>query len=129
MAPTHLAGYARHRIWMTGAIESGARIVDIHAFKRGRKAVGIAFAPHLPVGDDVEPGALLVAYREQRRVVLRLFQKFGRDAPEFLGAYARWKPGSELGAVNQPVGLRIGADKRRREKLRHAPSMTTWPPL
>src|SRR5262249_37655876 len=117
MAPAHLSGHAWHRIWMTGTIERGPGIIDINPIKRGRKAVGVAFAPHLAVCDYVEPGALLVAYREQRCVVLRLFQKFGRDAPEFLGADARRKPGGELGAVNQPVGLRIGADERGWEEF------------
>ena len=31
------------------------------ALERGGEPVGIAFAPHLAVGDDVEPGAFLVA--------------------------------------------------------------------
>src|SRR4029079_3179850 len=64
-----------------------------------------------------------------RRVVLRLFQEFGRDAPEFLGAHARRKPAGPLGAIDQPIGLRIGGDQRCREKLGHVPSMTACPPL
>ncbi len=48
-----------------------AGIVDVDAVERGGEAVGIALAPLLAVGDDVEAGALLVADGEQRGVVLR----------------------------------------------------------
>ena len=78
MLAPHLAGDARHRIGMAGAVERGAGIVDVDAFERGGEAVGVAFAPHLAVGDDVEAGALLVVDREQRRVVLRLRQMLRR---------------------------------------------------
>jgi hypothetical protein len=46
------------------------------ALQRRRKAVRVALAPHLAVGDDVDPGLLQVADREQRRVVLRLLEEF-----------------------------------------------------
>ena len=72
MLAPDLADDARHRIGMAGAVERGAGIVDVDAFERGGEAVGVALAAHLAVGDDVEAGALLVADREQRRVVLRL---------------------------------------------------------
>src|SRR5438034_1879630 len=52
--------------------ERGAGTVDIDAFERGGEAVGIAFAPDLAVGDDVEAGPLLRPDGEQRGVVLRL---------------------------------------------------------
>ena len=73
------------------AIERRAGIVDVDAFQRGRETVGIAFAADLAVGDDVEPGALLVADREQRGIVLRLIQMLRRNAPQLLGAHARRK--------------------------------------
>src|SRR2546427_360625 len=57
---------------MARAVERGAGMVDIDAFERGGEAVGIAFAPDLAVGDDVEAGALLRPDGEQRGVVLRL---------------------------------------------------------
>ena len=78
MLAPHLAGDARHRIGVTGAVERGAGIVDVDAFERGGEAVGIALAAHLAVGDDVEAGALLVADRNARGVVLRLIEPFGR---------------------------------------------------
>ena len=81
---------------MAAAVERRAGIVDVDAFERGGEAVGIAFAPHLAVGDDVEPGALLVADGEQRGVVLRLLEQFRRNAPQLLGAHARRKAAGEL---------------------------------
>ena len=58
-----------------GAALHHRRVVDVDAFERGRETVGIAFAPHLAVGDDVDAGALHVADRDQRGVVLRLLEK------------------------------------------------------
>ena len=40
------------------------RVVAVHAVERGGEAVGVAFAPHLAIGDDVDAGALLVADRQ-----------------------------------------------------------------
>ena len=60
-----LADDARHRIGMAAAVERGAGIVDVDAVERGGEAVRVALAPHLAVGDDVEPGALLVADGER----------------------------------------------------------------
>jgi hypothetical protein len=116
MPAPHLAGDARHRIGMAGAVERGAGIVDVDAFERGREAVGIALAPHLAVGDDVEAGALLIADGEQRRVVLRLRQEFRRYAPQFLGAHPRRKAAGELLAIDQPFRLGVGADQRCRQQ-------------
>ena len=66
-----------------------AGVVDVDAFERGREAVGIALAPHLAVGDDVDAGALHVADRDQGRVVLRLFEESAGDAPHLRRAHAR----------------------------------------
>ncbi len=96
---------------MAGAIERAAGIVDVHALERRGEAVGVAFTPHLAVGDDVEPGAFLVPDGEQRGVVLRLIEKFRRNAPQFLCAHARWKTAGELLTVDQPVWLGIGTNE------------------
>ena len=105
-------------------------IVDVDAFERGGEAVGIALAPHLAVGDDVEAGAFLVADGEQRGVVLRLVEKFRRDPPQLLGAHARRKAAGELLAVDQPVRLRVGADQRGRQQgQRHCVRLRSWPGL
>ena len=68
------ADHARHRDWLAAAIDRGAGLVDVDAVERGGEAVGIAFAPLLAVGNDVEPGALLVADGEDGGVVLRRFE-------------------------------------------------------
>jgi hypothetical protein len=54
-----------------GAPHDGRRVVEIDPREGGRKAVRIALAADLAVGDDVDPGALHVADREPRRIVLR----------------------------------------------------------
>src|SRR5262249_11858842 len=76
----------------------------------------------------VEPGALLVANGKDCRVVLRLLQIFGRDAPKLSGANARWKAAGQLGAVDQPIGLGIGADERGGKELWHGSSrqISAW---
>jgi hypothetical protein len=96
---------------MTRAVERRAGVVDVDAFERSGEPVGIAFAPHLAVGDDVEAGALLVADGDQRGVVLRLVEKFRRNPPELLGAHARRKPAGEPLTVDQPIRLCVGTDK------------------
>ena len=53
----------------------------VDALERGGEAVGVALAPDLAVGDDVDAGALHVADGEQGGVVLRLLQPgLGRRA-------------------------------------------------
>jgi hypothetical protein len=81
MLAADFAGDARHRIGMSGAVERRAGIVDIDAFKRSGETVRIAFTAQFAVGNDVEPGALLIADGEQGGVVLRLIEKFRSDAP------------------------------------------------
>ena len=107
------ADHARHDGEAAGAVRCLAGIVEVDAVERGGEAVGIALAPLLAVGDDVEAGALLVADRDQRGVVLRTLEPFGIDAPQLLGAHPRRHLLGEARAVDQPVRLRIGADQRR----------------
>ena len=71
----------RDWIGMAGSVKCGARVVDIHAFEGGRKAVGIAFAAHLAIGDDIETGAFLIPNGEDRGVVLGLLKEFLVEAP------------------------------------------------
>ena len=58
------------------------RIVAVHAVECGRKAVGIAFAPYLAIGHDIDAGALLVADRQDGGVVLSLLEMGWVDAPQ-----------------------------------------------
>ena len=68
---TDLSNHARDWVRVTAAIECGAWMFHVNAFKRRGKAIGIAFPADLAVGDDVDTGALLIAYGEERRVILR----------------------------------------------------------
>ena len=104
---------ARHGVRMAAAIEGDAGIVDVDARKRGRKAVGVAFATDLAVRDDVESGRFLSLDCKHCRIVLRLRQPLRRDAPEFARTHPRRKTTCEFFAVDQPVRLRITADERR----------------
>ncbi len=96
---------------MTAAVEGGAGIVDVDAFEGGGEAVRVALPPHLPVGDDVETGALLVDDGQHSGVVLGLFEPLRSDAPQLGGAYTGWKAARQLGAVDQPIRLGVRADK------------------
>jgi hypothetical protein len=100
MPPRDLADHARHRDRHAAAADGRAGIVEIDPVERGGEAVGVALAPHLAVGDDVEAGAFLVQNGEPRSIVLRLFQPFGCDAPQLLGAHARRGLLAQGGAVD-----------------------------
>ena len=117
--PVDRADDARHRVRMPGAVERGARVVDVDAVQRRGEVVGVALAADLAVGEQVQPGALLGADRELRRVVLGLREQGGLDAPQLLGAHARREAAGELRAVDQPLGLGVAADQRRRENRQH----------
>ena len=96
-----LADDARHRVGMAAAIERGARVVEVDTLERGGEAVGVALAPDLAVGDDVEAGALLGADRQDRGVILRLGQVLRADTPQLGGAHARRKrPASLARSIN-----------------------------
>ena len=103
----------RHRIGVPAAVKRGARVVDVHAFQRGREPVGVALPAHLAVGDDVKSRVLLGPDREHRRVVLGLAEKLGRHAPQLAGADPGRKPPGQLGPVDKPVRLWITSDERR----------------
>ncbi|MDN5932768.1 MAG: hypothetical protein L0I24_17165, partial [Pseudonocardia sp.] len=97
---------------MSGAVQGGARVVDVDAVERGREMVGVALAAHLSVGDDVEPGAFLGADREHGGVVLGLGEMLGRGPPQLLRAHPRREPAGEAVPVDEPVGLGVAADER-----------------
>ena len=89
----HVAGFDRmgaadrtddawHGSGQTGLRCHFARLAGGNAFERGRKTVGVAFAPYLAIGNDVDAGALHVADRKQRCIVLRLLQPGLGDAPQ-----------------------------------------------
>ena len=101
---------ARHRGGKTCLRHHLARLAGCNAFERGRETVGIAFPPHLAIGDDVDAGALHVADRKQRRIVLRLLEPRLGDPPQ-IEPHPRHAFRQQL-TVDQPVRLRIAADNR-----------------
>ena len=108
----------RGTIWTRPGVREGicAGLLAVHALERGGEAVGVAFAAHLAIGDDVDAGALLVADRQHRGVVLRLLEPGRLDAPQFARAGARRNDLRQASAVDQPVGLRVAAHQRRRQQ-------------
>ena len=99
---------ARHRHGAARPVGDERRLVVVDAVERGGEAVGVAFPAHLAVGDDVDAGALHVADRQQRGVVLRLRQIGLGDAPQLVHAHARHRV-LEHGAIDQPVRLWVAA--------------------
>src|SRR5262249_23222928 len=87
--------------------------------RRG-EAVGVALAPDLTVGDDVEPGLLLGANRQQRGVVLRLGEPRLGDAPQPARPHARREAPGEPVTGDEPLWLRVAADKRGGKQRRGA---------
>src|SRR6185436_17552757 len=110
--------HARRGIRVPAAIDGDPGPIEIDAVERGGEAVRVALASLLAVREDVEARALLVADREQGRVVLRLLQQLGRNPPELLRADPRRKPARQPGAVDQPLGLRVGTHQGRGQEHR-----------
>src|SRR5437899_7646283 len=96
MLAPDLADDARHGVRMARAVQRAAGMVDIDAFERGGEAVGIAFAPDLAVGDDVEAGPLLRPNGEHCGVVLRLGEMRLGNPPQLFCPYAGRKAPGEL---------------------------------
>jgi hypothetical protein len=116
MSSADLADDARHRLELARRPRRRhRRVVVVDAVERRREAVGIALAAHLAVGDDVDAGAFLVADRDDRRVVLRLFEERAVDPPQLLGADARRDQLAQPPAIDQPIGLGVAPDQGRRQ--------------
>ena len=96
----------------------GAHWLWTDAFQRSGEAVGIAFTPHLAVGDDVDSGAFHVADRDQRRVVLRLLKKRLLDTPHLRNAHARHGLRLEDVEIHQPGRLGAGTATPSRPNAR-----------
>lgn len=111
-----LADDARHRDRLAAAVDGGAGVVGVNSFERRGETVGIAFAPLLAVGDNIEAGALLIADGDERRLVLLGFELVRIDLPEVMETDARHH-GREPHTVDQPFRLRIGTDERGGEEF------------
>src|SRR5205823_8609884 len=69
--------------------------------------------------DDVDAVLLHLADRQERRVVLRLFEPGLRDAPDLTREDARGQARAEHVAIDEPVRPREASDDGRRKELRH----------
>src|SRR5262249_24536757 len=98
-------------IRMPRAIEGRTGIIDIDALKSSGKSIRVALSPHFAVSNNVKPGLLLAPDRNNRCVVLRLLQMFRRDSPQFRCANTWWETACKGPTVQQPIGLRIRANK------------------
>ena len=108
--PRHDLNLARRARWNL------RRIFAIHAVERRRKAVGIAFAPDLAIGHDIDAGALLVADRQDGGVILSLFKMGWVDAPQLPRMSPRRHDFRQAPAIDQPIGLRIAAHQCCRQQ-------------
>src|SRR4051812_29669317 len=112
MFPANLADDAWHGVGMARAVERAAGIVDVDALERGGEAIGVALAPDLTVGDDVQARRLLRLDGEDGRIILCFLQQRLSHAPKLARAHARREAPRKLLAVDQPFGLREAADQR-----------------
>jgi hypothetical protein len=86
--PADRANDARHDDGAVGAPAHRRRVVEIDPREGGHKAVRIAFAVDLAVGDDVDAGSLHVADRQPGRIVLGGFEPGLGQAPQLAGAHS-----------------------------------------
>src|SRR5262249_37030235 len=114
------AGDPRDRDHFAEPVRRLTWLVEVDAVERGREMVGVALARLLAVGHDVETGALLVAHRQDGRIVLRGLAMLPVDKPQVFGAQPHYRF-DELVAVDQPVRLRVGSDQagRKQDRLGH----------
>ncbi len=82
MFAADLGHNARNKVQLARPRHHLCGIIQIDSFQRGGKPVRITFAADFPVGDDVQAGAFLLANRQDSGIVLRFFEKLGRDAPK-----------------------------------------------
>ena len=69
----------------------------------------------LAIADDVDPQLFLIADRHQRRGLLRLGKPGFGDTPQRLRAHARRQAGFQPLAIDQPIGLWVASNDRRRQ--------------
>ena len=117
-AAADFADHTRHRRHAPRLRSHLAGMLGIDPFQREREPVGIAFAPDLPVGDDVDPRALHLADRQYGPIVLRLFEQRLGDTPDLVRMSARHAVLLQRRAIHQPIGLRIASNNCRRQQVR-----------
>jgi hypothetical protein len=92
--------HARHRVRVPRPIERCSGLVEVEAVERVRKAVRVALAPNLAVGDDVDSGFFHVADGQPGGVVLCLDEPLLVDPPELARRNARRQPTGQLLAID-----------------------------
>ena len=106
----------RHRERVAVAVQRLARVVDVDPVERHHDAVGVALAPLLAVGDDVQAGrswsriaiSVAASWASSRKALL--------DAPEVGGANPRGLAPPQLLAIEQPLRLRVGPHEARKHR-------------
>src|SRR5439155_293474 len=108
--PADRPDHTRNRVLVARAVDCDPGFVEVDAVERCREAVRIALTPHLAVADHVDARLLHVSDRQQRRVVLSLFQEPLVHPPELSRAHARRRAGaaavSAVGDVRSPADVR-----------------------
>src|SRR5262249_44677327 len=99
----------RDRVGMTASIQCRAGIIEVDPIQRRRKAVGVALAPDLSIGDDVESRILLCLDGHEGRIIHGLLKVGLGNPPELSGSDTRRKSPREPRAVNEPIRLWIAA--------------------
>jgi hypothetical protein len=117
-APADRPHHPRHWRRAAAAAADMAGMFAIDAVERQCETVGVAFAADLAVADDIDAGPFHLADREDRRIVLRLFEPGLGDAPDVTCTDPRHAVMRERRAVDQPIGLRIATDHRGRDQMR-----------
>jgi hypothetical protein len=113
------ASRGRYFIPQSGAADDRAGMLEVDTLERVGEVVGVALAADLPVGDDAEPGALLVGDGHDDSVVLSVAQPCGVDAPELPRAQAGRQALVERLPIDEPVRLGVGADEARGDRVAH----------
>ena len=101
----------RHGNLRARAADDLADAIACDTVERVRELVRVALAADFAVRDDVDAGALLLADRDDRRVVLRLLEPLGWDPPDLARTHARRHHFREHGAVDEPIGLGIASNQ------------------
>lgn len=109
LAALQRPGDQRHLVGLARPPHQGRDLVPGHALHRVGDRLGVALAPNLTVGDDVDAGGLLVGEDAQHRVVPRLGEVLGGHPPEVALGDAGGEPLAEGAALEEPVGLGVAA--------------------
>ena len=113
--PVQWPGDPGHRHDLPGAVQALAVTGSVDAVERVDEAVGVALAPHLAVGDDVEPGAHLFEHRQLGGIALRFAEELVGHPPQRVALDAHGQVAVEVVLVDQPARLAPAPDERGRQ--------------